>query len=88
MNKHCLTIYLSSKYMTPFALRARIEDELDRMQEARIIRPVEFSEGSAPGVSVLKSTGAFRNCGDSKVTINRAVRVDTYPIPNVSHLFT
>ena len=72
----------------PFALRAKVEDELDRMQEAGFIRPVEFSEWAAPMVPVLKSTGAVRICGDYKVTINRAVKVDKYPIPNVSDLFT
>ena len=72
----------------PFALRAKVEDELDRMQDAGIIRPVEFSEWAAPIVPVLKSTGAVRICGDYKVTINRAVKVDKYPIPNVSDLFT
>ena len=72
----------------PFALRANVEDELDRMQDARIIRPVEFSEWAAPIVPVLKSTGAVRICGDYKVTINGAVKVDKYPIPNVSDLFT
>ena len=72
----------------PFALRAKVEDELDRMQDAGIIRPVEFSEWAAPIVPVLKSTGAVRICGDYKVTINRAVKVGKYPIPNVSDLFT
>ena len=72
----------------PFALRAKVEDELDRMQDAGIIRPVELSEWAALIVPVLKSTGAVRICGDYKVTINRAVKVDKYPIPNVSDLFT
>ena len=38
----------------PFALRAKVDDELDRMQEAGIIRPVEFSVWVAPIVPVLK----------------------------------
>ena len=44
-----------------FALRAKVEDELDRIQDAGIIHPVEFSEWAAP--MVLKSTGAVRICG-------------------------
>ena len=39
-------------------------------------------------VPVLKSTGAVSICGDYKVTINRAVKVDKYPIANASDLFT
>ena len=72
----------------PFALRAKVEDELYRMQDAGIIRPVEFSEWAAPIVPVLRSTSAVRICGNYKVTINRAVKVDKYPIPNLSDLFT
>ncbi len=37
---------------------------------------------------MLKSIGAIRICGDYKVTINQAVRVDKYPIPNINDLFT
>ena len=70
----------------PFALRAKVEDELDRMQDAGIIRPVEFLEWAAPIVPVLKSTGAVRICGDYKVTINRAVKVDLTRLPSKEHL--
>ena len=49
----------------PFALRAKVEDELDRMQEAGIIRHVDFcSEWGTPIVPVLKSTGAVSICGN------------------------
>ena len=37
---------------------------------------------------MLKSTGAIRICGDYKGTINQAVKVDKYPIPNINDLFT
>ena len=57
------------------------------MQDAGIIRPVEFSEWATSSVPVMKSTGAVRICGDYKVTINRALKLDKYPIPNVSDLF-
>ena len=72
----------------PLALRAKVEAELDRLKETGVIRPVEYSERAAPIVPVLKSTGAIRICGDYKVTINQAVKVDKYPIPNINDLFT
>lgn len=72
----------------PLALRAKVEAELDRLQEAGVIRPVEYSEWAAPIVPVLKATGAVRICGDYKVTINQATKVDKYPIPNIDDLFT
>ena len=42
---------------------------------------LEYYGLAAPIVSVLKSTGAIRICGDYKVTINQAVKVDKYPNP-------
>ena len=60
----------------PLAIRAKVESELDRLQEEGVIRPVEFSKWAAPIVPVLKASGDIRLCGDYKVTINKAVKVD------------
>ena len=65
-----------------------MESELDRLQVEGVIRPVEFSEWAAPIVPVLKASGDIRICGDYKVTINQAVKVDKYPIPSIDDLFT
>ena len=48
-----------------------------------LIRPVEFSEWAAPIVPVLKDSGDIRIRGDYKVTINQAVKVDKYIVPNI-----
>ena len=53
-----------------------------------VIRPVEFMEWAAPIVPVLKASVDIRICGDYKVTINQAVKVDKYQIPNIDDLFT
>lgn len=39
-------------------------------------------------VPVVKSDGNVRICGSYKVTINRAAKVDKYPIPWIDDLFT
>ena len=36
---------------------------------------------------VLKASGEIRICGDYKVTINQAVKVDKYPIANINDLY-
>ena len=71
----------------PFALREKVEVELERLQQEGIIEPVQFSDWAAPIVPVMKSDGSVRICGDYKVTINRAAKLDKYPIPRIDELF-
>ena len=72
----------------PYALRARVEDELERLVELGVIEPVQFADWAAPIVPVLKSDkSSIRICGDFKITINRATKLDQYPIPKIKDLF-
>ena len=71
----------------PHALRHKVELELQRLVEQRVIEPVESSEWAAPIVPVLKPDGTVRICGDYRLTINRAAKPDTYPLPRVEDLF-
>ena len=60
--------------------------ELDRLKEAGILRRVDHSEWAAPTVPTPKKDGAIRICGDFKVTINPALRIDQHPLPKPSDL--
>lgn len=71
----------------PYAMRAKVEAELERLQQAGVIEPVEFSNWAAPIVPVVKEDGGVRICGDYKLTINQASQLDTYPLPRVEDLF-
>ncbi|XP_028304146.1 uncharacterized protein K02A2.6-like [Gouania willdenowi] len=71
----------------PYAMKAKVEAELDRLQKLGVIEPVEFSNWAAPIVPVLKEDGQVRLCGDYKLTINQASQLDTYPLPKVEDLF-
>ena len=70
----------------PYALKSRVEEELDRLEEQGVWERVQYSKWAAPIVPVLKDardpSGPVRICGDYKVTVNRASPCDTYPIPN------
>ena len=44
----------------PYALKAKVEKELDRLQSEGIISPVEFTEWAAPIVPVVKQDGSVR----------------------------
>ena len=41
----------------PFALRKKVEEELERLQTLDIIQPIQFSDWAAPIVPVLKDDG-------------------------------
>ena len=71
----------------PFALREKVETGLERLQGQGVIRPVTFSDWATPIVPVLKSSGEIRICGDYKLTVNMAAKVDKYPIPNIDDLY-
>ena len=71
----------------PFAIRQKVEEELDRLQSLGVIRPVQFSDWAAPIVPVMKKDGRVRICGDYKITIDRAAKVEEYPIPRIEELF-
>ena len=70
----------------PFALRGKVEQELTRLQELGVIEPVRFADWAAPVVPVVKSDGRVRLCGDYKVTVNQASKLDKYPLPRIDDL--
>ena len=71
----------------PYALKGKIEKELDRLMKQGVIEPIAFSEWAAPIVPVLKKDGTVRICGDYKLTVNQASKVDSYPLPKIDDLF-
>lgn len=71
----------------PYAMRSKVEEELDRLLKEGIISPVKYAEWAAPIVPVLKPDGAVRICGDYKLTVNNASSLEQYPIPRVEDLF-
>lgn len=41
----------------PFAIRKKVEEELERLQALGVIQPVQFSDWAAPIVPVMKQDG-------------------------------
>jgi len=79
-------VFLRSRQV-PFQIRNKVENELDRMVEAGILKPVEASKWATPIVPVLKKDGGVRICGDFSVTINPCLIVDEHPLPTHDELF-
>ncbi|XP_039543047.1 uncharacterized protein K02A2.6-like [Pimephales promelas] len=71
----------------PFALKTKVEEEINRLLRDKIISPVKYSEWAAPVVPILKPDGSVRLCGDYKLTVNRVSTLEQYPIPRVEDLF-
>ena len=68
MKGHGVTIQVDDKVKpkfckprtVPFALRDKVEKELDRLESLKIISPVQHSKWAAPIVPVVKKNGTVR----------------------------
>ena len=63
----------------PYALKPKVEEEIENLENMGILQKVETSEWATPIVAVPKKNGKVRICGDFKVTINPQLNVDQYP---------
>ena len=72
----------------PYALRDKVYQELQRLQEEGTLEPIEVSDWAAPIVAVLKADkNSVRICGDFRLTVNPVSKLDSYPIPKTEDLF-
>ena len=71
----------------PYALKESVEQHLRKLQQDGIIYPVKNSRWAAPIVVVPKHDQSLRICGDYKVTINKEISEEQYPLPNTDDMF-
>ncbi len=90
--KHCVKPNAVPRFYkpgsVPFAMKHKVEKELERLQQLGIIESMKFSDWATPITPVLKDDGTVHICGDYKLTINQAAKLETYPIPRVEDLFS
>ena len=73
----------------PYSMTSLVDQALDTLVQQDVIEPIMFSDWACPIVPVLKKDKkSIRICGDFSVTVNRAIELDTYPIPRIEDLFT
>ncbi|GFR20676.1 transposon Tf2-6 polyprotein [Trichonephila clavata] len=71
----------------PFALKGRVENEIDRLEREGIIEKVESSEWATPVFLVVKTDGSIRLCADYSVTLNTNLIVPQHPLPKLEEIF-
>ncbi|GFR31198.1 hypothetical protein TNCT_332651 [Trichonephila clavata] len=71
----------------PFALKGRVENEIDRLEREGIVEKVESSEWATPIVPVVKTDGSIRLCADYSVTLNPNLIVPQHPLPRLEEIF-
>ena len=71
----------------PYASWSKVEEELNWLESNGVIIPVQHSEWAAHIISVQKSDGLVRICGDFKLTANVAIKSEIYLLPKIDDLF-
>ena len=72
----------------PYSMRALVDKQLASLVSPGVIEPVQYSEWAAPIVPILKfDKQSVTICGDFKLTVNRASKLDCNPIPIIEDLF-
>lgn len=73
-------------YTVPYGLRENVDKELTRLMDCGILVPVKYSRWASPLVVVEKKNGSVRLCMDCRVTINKHVNSNNYPLPLVDDI--
>ena len=72
----------------PYAVKEKVDREIERHEHEGVIKKVESSEWALPIVCVPKRNGSIRICGDFKVSLNPVLISNPYPLPNADDLVT
>lgn len=73
-------------YTVPYGLRSKVDEEINRLVENGIWKPVSFSNWASPMVVVEKANGTIRLCMDCKVSVNKFVKNNYHNLPLVEDL--
>ena len=80
--------HLGSARHDQYAMRSKVETELDRLVVEGTLEPVEFADWAASIIVILKSNmSSVRICRAFRQMSNPHSKLDTYPIPKVEDLF-
>lgn len=86
LNENVTPVFLKPRPV-PFALKEKVEEEIDRLEKQGIIEKVTYSKWGTPVVPVVKPNGNVRLCADYRSTLNKNLQNDNYPIPRIEEIF-
>ncbi|CAH8624674.1 unnamed protein product [Dicrocoelium dendriticum] len=76
-----------AKRPVPYAAMTAVDQELDRLERAGVITPVNYSSWATPIVAVKKPNGKVRVCADFSTGLNAALDDHQYPLPIPEDIF-
>ena len=71
----------------PYALKERVEKELEQLESEGIVQKVDHSDWAIPIVGVPKGDNTVRICSNYKPAVNPQLQVDQYPLPKIQDIF-
>ncbi|XP_014207663.1 uncharacterized protein K02A2.6-like [Copidosoma floridanum] len=86
MKEEVKPIAFKARYV-PYALREKVEKQLNNLVELGHLEKVDSSEWATPIVPIIKSNDNIRICGDFKFTINPYIIVNKHPLPHIDDIF-
>ena len=72
--------------LVPYALRFAVEEELKRVENDGVLKPVEASNWATLIVCVPKTDGSVRICGEYKGKVNPAIQTEQFAIPTLEEI--
>ena len=82
-----ISIKPDSKPKFPYAIRPKVEADLDALVKNKVLEPVSMSKWATLIIPVLKKDGGVRICGVFKVTINPELSAEQYPLLHINNPF-
>lgn len=70
----------------PFALRPKVDAEIDKLIAQGILEPVDHVHWETPIVIAMKADGSVCICADYRATINQVLQSHAYPVLVMQHL--
>lgn len=74
-------------YTVPYKLKEKMEKHLEMLEQQKVITPIKASEWASPVIVVVKKDQDIRMVIDCKVSINKAIVPNTYPLPLAQDIF-